>query len=77
MGLVDGDERYVCVARKIDEARIFEPFGCYIYDVELACSRALDHTALRCRRQRRVEVGRVHSCLHERTDLVAHKRHER
>lgn len=32
MGLIDADERYACVARKIDEARIFEPFGCYIYD---------------------------------------------
>lgn len=37
MGLIDGDERYARAARKIDEARIFEPFGCYIYDVELAC----------------------------------------
>lgn len=50
MGLIDGDERYACAARKIDEARIFEPFGCYIYDVELACSRALDHAALGRRR---------------------------
>ena len=72
MGLVDGDERYARAARKLDEARIFEPFGCYIYDVELACSRALDHTALGCGRKRRVEIGRVHPCLHERADLIAH-----
>ena len=50
MGLIDGDERYARAARKIDEARIFEPFGCYIYDVELACSRALHHAALGRRR---------------------------
>ena len=50
MGLIDGDERYACAARKIDEAHILEPFGCYIYDVELACPCALDHTALRCGR---------------------------
>lgn len=72
MGLVNGDERYARVARKIDEARIFEPFGGYIYDVELACPRAFDHTALGCGRKRRVEIGRVHPCLHERADLVAH-----
>ena len=72
MGLVDGDERYACAARKLDEARIFKPFGGYIYDVKLACPRAFDHTALGCGRKRRVEIGRVHPRLHERANLVAH-----
>ena len=77
MGLVDGDERYAHVARKLDEACVFEPFGGYIYDIELARSRALDHAVLSCGRKRRVEIGRVHPCLHERADLIAHERHER
>ena len=73
MGLVNGDERYARAVRELDEARIFKPFGRDVEDVELACSRALDHAALGCGRQHRVEVGRMHPCLHERADLVAHK----
>ena len=77
MGLVNGDERYARAVREVDEARVFEPFGRYVEDVEFARSRALDHAALGCGRKCRVEVGRMHPRLHERADLVAHKRHER
>ena len=43
MGLVDGDERYACAVREVDEARVFEPFRRDVEDIELARSRALDH----------------------------------